>query len=207
MSSTIELINRALARIGEQRLESIEDTSDRAQRVRDLLTGCRQGLLHEHFWNFAVRRARLTAELPAPEFRWSYRMPKPNSTSTGGAWLRTLGVFEDEDEYTAAVYQDEGRYLLTDHTTLYLRYIADVTNPLDQSAMFREALSYKLASELAVALASSPRMAEALAEMAVRLTRKAIAIDARDDRADQLRIDTWERSRFGGFSGLEGDLS
>ncbi len=208
MSSTIELVNRALARIGEQRLASIDDTSERAQTVRDVLTGARQAMLREHRWNFAVRRARLTPELPAPEFRWLYRMGKPNASSRGGAWLRTLGVFADESERQEAEYQDEGRHLLTDHQTLFLKYVADVTNPLDMDALFREALTFKLAAELAVSLSSSRGLAEGLAQMAEDKMRKAVAVDAVNNAADQIEPDTWELARWGshGRARLRGEV-
>lgn len=195
MSSDTDLFNRALARIGEARVVSIDDTNPRGQALRDIWPSVRQSALRSHPWNFSIRRAVLAPESTAPAFKWANRFRKPAAGSDHAGWLRTLGVWEDANENVAAKYKEEGRYLLADRDTLYLVFIADITDPNAMDALFREGLMLKLAAELAIPLTNSAGLYDRLNNEAMTAWARAKAVDGLGDPQEFQREDTWLRSR------------
>lgn len=197
-TSETALFNRALARIGSPRITSADATSDSAQVIRDIWPDIRRSAIREHAWNFAVRRKQLAPLSTSDSYaRWAYRFLRPGSTAENGGWLRTLGVYEDALETTPADYEPLSQYLYADVDTLFLVYIADITNVQHWDATFREAVTLKLASELAVTLTNSNRLHEGLGELATRAFAKARSIDAMEGRPPPNEMGTWESARFG----------
>lgn len=137
MSSVTLICNRALQIIGERRITNITEDSPQARDLNVAYEPLRDALLRSYFWNFAIKRARLAASVDTPEFGWNYQYPMPAD------FLRLIPDFEYE-------YQVEGSTILSnDSGPLDIRYIRRVTDPNAFDPLFAEALSAKLASELA----------------------------------------------------------
>lgn len=197
MATQVGLINRALARIGEARIVQINEDSDRAQTIRDIWDDVRQAAIRSHPWNFAVRRAILAPVDGAPVYGFSYRFRRPQADNDHQGWQRTLGVFDDADERVRATYRSEGPYLLADVTTLYMRFIADITNVNNWDSLFREAMMLKLAAELAIQLANSNSLRDSLQKEASAAFARARSVDGIDEPPDDIPMGTWEIARFG----------
>lgn len=195
MATQVGLINRALARIGEERIVSINDRSPRAQTIRDIWDDVRQAAIRSHPWNFAIRRAILAPVDGAPVYGWGYRFRLPQADNDHQGWQRTLGVFEDEDELQRAAYKAEGPYLLANVATLYLRFVADITNVNNWDSLFREAMMLKLGAELALALSNSGTIRDALRDEADRAFARARGVDAMDEAPLEIEVGSWEAAR------------
>lgn len=197
MSTQTGLINRALVRIGKARIASFEEQSPSAQAVRDIWNDVRQSAIRAHPWNFAIRRTSLSPVDGTPPFGWTYRFRKPAAQNDHQGWLRTLGVYEDADEAVVPAWDAEGPYILADVDLIYLRFVADITNVSNWDPLFAEALSLKLASELAVALANSSQLHDTLGQLAERAFARARAVDGMDGKPIDIPMGTWEQARFG----------
>lgn len=142
MASVVGICNRALQKLGAQGITSLSENSRNSRSLNKAYDLVRQAELEAHPWNFSIKRASLAADTPTPD--WG----RANSFQLPSDYLRLLNdyperLFGDED------YQIEGRKIITNFgAPLEIRYIYNVTDPNEMSALFREVLACKLAFEL-----------------------------------------------------------
>lgn len=136
-----ELANNALRLIGHTTIDDIDNTEDEAAvTCKQLLTPARQAMLRDGNWNRATKRASLTQDTAAPEWGFYYKYAIP---------IDCLKVVETGDN--AYEFQLEGGYILTDATSLAIRYIRDMPLANFDPSMIA-ALTMLLASNLSSAL-------------------------------------------------------
>ena len=100
--------------LGADPLNSLSDTSDHAVMCLNLYPGARDVVLRSHPWNCAIKRVVLAPNATAPLFDYAYSFNLPAD------WLRTLSVGESSE---GVDYVSEGRQLLSDESSLPLRYV------------------------------------------------------------------------------------
>ena len=151
MASVIDICNLALSHIGKFPINSLEDKTKEAQECRLLYPRARESTLRDHDWNFATKR--LTMALIDQEYPgWKYVYQYPTDC------IRAMKIYNpasrvDEIEYEIGVNNTlSGRVILTDYPNAVLIYVASVTDPNVFDAMFTDALSYRLAADLALPL-------------------------------------------------------
>lgn len=178
MASTVDIANLALSHLGEERLVALTDNVASARAVDLIYEDVRDEVLRAHRWNFAVKRAVLTALVTAPAFGWALEYPLPNDC------LRVLEVNDSEfgdtitDEYVV-----EGRSILTDAESLNLVYIRRVEEVSQFDPIFKQALALKLAAGLAEKLRGSTGKTADLIQQYERITAPlARRIDANEGR-------------------------
>lgn len=149
MSSDVEICNRALSKLGADRIVSIGQDSVEGREVDATYTMVRDAELRAHPWNFSIERAQLAADVTTPSFGPAYRYQLPSD------FLRLLP--DDPDRNLAdSDLQIEGRYITSSETApLKIRYIKRVTDPAQFDALFVEALACKLAIEMCEKLTQS----------------------------------------------------
>lgn len=171
--SPTRIVQRAMVLLGtSQRISSIDDGTPLAQAARDVFDDCRDEVLAEHPWNFAVTRASIPVsadytgddewelgyDLPGDCLRW---LPWPKAHALGFVGVR------------------EGRFILTNETApLTVRYIARIEDAAQWSPGFCEALSGKIAMWLASA---APVQSEVSAQRAARIYETALSRGRRQD--------------------------
>lgn len=142
MATNVEIANRALQKLGAQRITSLSDNSRNARAVNAAFNIVRQEELRRHTWNFAVEREQLAADATAPAFGKATYFTLPSGC------LRLLAP-DPELNLNDLDWQIEGRKIATNDTApLDVRYIDDITDPQQMDALFREAFASKLAMEL-----------------------------------------------------------
>lgn len=202
MPSTTAMVNRALALIGARRIVSLEGTDATSQLIRDTLGDVRQGLLQSHPWPFATFPHELAREAAPMDVGPAYSYRKPQANNQHGGLMRTLGVFSDADLTMPAFgYVDAGPTLYADHPALWLLGLFDIQDPNQMSPLFREALSFKLASEYALPLSNSRAMHDDYAAEAESKLLRARAIADMEGPPVAVPPSTWEIARFGGSVG------
>lgn len=145
-STQLEIINRALVRIGEARLKSPTQEGKAARLADEMYDPARRHLLALANWTFAMKRATLAAASAQPVFGFESKYPLPADC------LRFVGVSTGAEQlrnYTGscAVWKVEGRNVLVDQTgALHVFYVADITDPTQFDPIFEETLAWYLAS-------------------------------------------------------------
>lgn len=136
--SEIQICNRALLHLGVQPITAFTDNNPVAAACGIVYEDCRDELLREHPWNFAIKRAILSPEVSTPVFGFSKQFNLPSDC---------LRVYRTYNPYID--YQIEGTKLLTNESSISILYIRQVTDCNEFDPIFRKTLSLKIAVELA----------------------------------------------------------
>lgn len=187
MASETALINRALVRIGAQRITSLSDDTPQGQAVRDIWTDVRQSFLRSHPWNFATFRDKLALSVTG-SISPRNTFGKPGPSGSRGIWLRTLQISEDPEYKIDASYRDAGGFIRSDASQLYSRTIHDITDMDRFEPLAREALMFKLVCELCVTLANSLDQLEAYTQLYDRALAEARKVDTADEVPTRILI-------------------
>lgn len=180
MSTVIQICNTALARLGiDQFIEDLTDRDARARACNQFYDQCRQEVIQDFPWNFArgyVQLAQLTTS-PPPGFGYVYRYPSDclqarvitdgcgyrlrdpfnHSALTWDSWSMWIGaratfeVFNDRDVPGA-------KMIATDIPQAWLWYTVNADQPTSMTPLFRSALAWRLAAEIAGALRVDARL-------------------------------------------------
>jgi hypothetical protein len=184
-SSAVAICNSALIKLGEPNLiTSLSDQTKAARLCNQLYETLRDDVLRAHPWNFALARVEL-AQITAPvlfEFDHAYQLPAD--------CLRVVKVDGDFE------YKIEGRHLLTNHPEVNILYVKQVTDPGEYDTNFQEALSCRIAMEIAYAMTNSNTVAEQMESLYQRRLSDARTFDAQEGTPDQIEATEWLYSRF-----------
>jgi len=184
--STIDIVNRALDKVGYGAITSFTDgtkTSSLAQRTWVIVL---DAVLRDHPWNFAVVRTILASTTSTPSWGFSYKFPLPDDC------LRVLDVLD----LSAGEYQIEGRFILADEDTLYLRYISRITDTSKYDGLFIECLASRLAVEMCESLTQSNAKKNIFIQEYQELLSRAKYVDAVENPPVTFEEDTWIEVRY-----------
>lgn len=200
MSTPTDIVNIALRRIGANRISSLQnDTMKEAVAARDLYDEARREMLNAHNWNFAIKRAQLTASATDPTFGWDYAYPLPED------FVRMISVSPHDDdsaiiEYRLEYQASDDRVLVTNSNQIYVRYVFDMEDCHLMSAAFRDALAWRLARDLAAALSKSTAAMDKADAMYNKTLSRAKSIDGVEDYPEKMAEGDWITSRFPDYS-------
>ncbi len=187
LTSSVEIVNVALAKLGEQAILAFNDDSVPGRLAQRDYDHYRDALLSEYPWNFAIKRAELAIELPAPtyEFANKYRMP-----------VDLLRLIEVDNPHNWP-WRREGDHVLTDMAApLRIKYVARNTNPAEYPSYFAEALAGRLAMEWAEGLTGTRTVVEQMASLYRNKLQVARVADGQEDSPRQLVTSTFIDVRF-----------
>jgi len=152
MASDVDIINFALARLGDEAtVASISppEGSAQAEHAARFYPVARDSMLESHPWRFATRRAVLA---PLSQNAWNWNLVYAAPTGM----LRLLSVIPmaapDEAqscEYELASDASSVPIIYTNQEAASARYVARVTDSTQFSPLFTDALAWLLASYLA----------------------------------------------------------
>lgn len=189
MASKIEIFNRALQLLGAQRAAAVSDTTNNATACRDCYDALREKLLRSYRWKFAIRRAALAADDPAPT--WG----RDNSFTLPSDYMLMAPDYQ-EDATLALDYEIEEGKILSDMTDpLYIRYVANIENVNTMDPIFRELLAHEMAVAMCEKLTQSKTKKESIAAFIPGLIRDAKRSSAIEGRS-QVPLDSeWTSCR------------
>ena len=192
-TSVVQIVNNALVKIGANAILTLTEDSEAARAANLIYEQIRDTCIRDHVWNFAVNRIELAQNSTAPAFEFSYQYNLPSDC------LRVLQM-----ENMDMVYQIEGGKLLTNEGTAKILYLARVEDVNLFDSMFVEALSARIAAELAVTLAESNTLYSNMMEMYNRKIADARSRDAQESGYREIIADTWLDSRlnYAGSAGV-----
>tara|TARA_R110000822_G_scaffold225088_1_gene357934 strand:- start:2003 stop:2605 length:603 start_codon:yes stop_codon:yes gene_type:complete len=190
-TSEVQIVNNALIKIGASAILSLTENSEAARAANVIYEQVRDASIRDHIWNFAVTRVELAQSATAPAFEFAYQYPLPSDC------LRVLQM-----ESSSMVFKIEGRKLLTDEGTAKILYLSRVEDVNLFDPMFVEALSARLAAELAITLAESNSLYQNMMEMYQRKLGDARSVDAQESGYAEVIADTWLDSRINYAGGM-----
>lgn len=196
MASKVSIANRALAKLGEDRILLLTDDNKRARTLNQMFDEVLDSELRRYRWKFTITRDSLPALATAPAWGYDYQYPLPADY---------LALVQVNDIYVragtgVALWQVEAGHVLTNiEAPLKIRYVKRVTNPGLFDPMFAEALACKLAMEACETLTQSETKFSRMAEMYKASMIDAQRQDAIENPPDELPQGSWLDARNGDY--------
>lgn len=197
MSSKIDVFNMALGHIGISTTvaDELERSPERVACSRFWDT-CRDALFSYKSlpWRFASELVAL-ADIGNPPAGWEFRYRYPNDCITAievyGGDVRTLPV-EARAKFEVA-YEADGRVILCDIPDATLRYTKRINEVERWPASFVEAMSYRLASFIAMPLKNDAGLRNSLFQLAEQFAGIAMASSLNESQPDGPIASLYER--------------
>jgi len=195
MASKVEICNSALNMLGASNITDITEDSKNARLLNQRYDPIRDAVFRTHTWNCLIKRVQLAqdSDTPTHEYAKQYTLPAD--------CLRVLKIGGHHDGSSSdlddgQVFKIEGRKLLTDEATVYLIYIAKITDVNEYDTLLQETIATRLAAELAYAVTSNATLAATLAEQYERKIKEARFVDATEGTAEVIDSSTFINSRY-----------
>lgn len=185
----VGLCNAALGLVGATAITSLTDASTNAELCNRIYTICRDEVLSQKEWTFAVTRASLAVDGTAPEYGRTKRYAIP---STAIAVLQATDAEETDIEWVR-----EGAYILTDQASpIKVRLLTRVDDPALWSPGFTMAVTYRLACALAGPLTENRAKEESLFNLYRVALKSAATNDGMQGRSQVLPASPIARARW-----------
>lgn len=189
--SVTDICNQALARVGEEAIMDVADTSSKLARICNVVffpTFAEMARMAE--WNCLKKRVALAQLSTAPAFEWLYQYQLPSDFISLVEVNGTAYNGEPQDDW-----EIEGRVLLTDAETANIRYIAEDQDTTKWDTLFVGAFVVLLASRIAVRIRQDEGLSQALLTEFERVALpRARMKDGNEKRT--ARFDPTAQSRF-----------
>jgi len=167
----IEIINMALAHLGEAAIQSIDEGSAPSNAARTHYDNARRATLRAYHWSFATKVQRLARlDSDSPDFDYVYALPSDLLSA-----IRLLGDSEIK-------YEIRQKELHTNADEAKLEYIYDETDADRFDDGFVEAFAYQLASKLAVPVSGKADLMQFYMKACNEYIASAAALNRRENR-------------------------
>lgn len=194
MAGQIDVCNRALTKIGDDRIISIDDDTERARVLKALWAPLVDSEIRARNWNFAMKRATLPAlvSTPAWGFDLEYQLPAD--------CLRPVQIGEyfmgaslaDFRAVTEAPFQIEGRKILANLAApLSIRYLRRVSNVGEWDNSFADVFACKLAIDACERLSQNSSKKEMLLGEYRLAIAAAVRADAIENPSEHIPDSSW----------------
>ena len=183
MSSTLDIINRALAEVNAPRISALDDESPYADAVAPLWVPARNYVLRAHPWPCCMARAKLNRDESTPlwEFAYAHVLPVDYAVLV--------------EVYPQATYSIESGLILSDQEELSIKYVSTDSTLFDAS--LEDAIVYELASRLAMPVTSKKSLADKLEIKAKDALNRAIHTSTREQTPKNIRAHRWKDAKLG----------
>lgn len=199
-ASAIAICNMALGHLGARPITSIDEESQEARYCKIFWDNNRDELLRSYPWNFADAKV-LGGSVTVPtvdDDLWDYAYTYP----TNAVQIRRI----TEDGSDAAMdfkvileQQTTGelrRLIMTNAETAAIHYTMSVENPSLWDATFITAVSYLLASKIAVPITKNAKVADFMLRSAFAAIPQAKRDDFKENKSQEDLVSPWETARF-----------
>ncbi len=200
MAGNVDIVNRALSKLGEARLTSLTDGTTSAGLASSLFETVRDSEISGHTWNFAKTRTMLPAEAEKPAFGWAHQYLLPADclrVLEAGPWPQAvLDGYIDGDRRSFVL---EGQHILTNHgPALNLTYLRRVTDAGLFPPAFVETLASRLAVEMCETLTASNSKREMAWKEYEQALRRARRLNAIGLPPQMVQDDSWMLAHYQG---------
>ena len=192
MASVVDMCNSALNLLGASTISSLTEDTKNARLCNQRYEPIRDRVFRSHNWNCLIKRVQLAQDSTAPVVEYSYAYTLPTDC------LRVLKIHNGSTDSikSALDYKIEGRKVVTDETTIYLVYIALITDPNEFDSYLREAISHQLAADICYAITNNSTLANNYMTRADERLREARFIDATENALDTVEANEFTDARL-----------
>jgi hypothetical protein len=180
------LCNVALLRVGErQTIDNLDEMTESAMACKALYGLARDELLEATWWRWATRRTVLAALATETRSGWGsvYALPADCVTARY-IYAGQRNPSADSRIPFLIEASDSGRVLLTDEVEAELVYTARIETVALFPARFADALAWRLAVDLMLAIPVKPQLATIVERKAQASLATAIAADRNEAQED-----------------------
>jgi hypothetical protein len=202
MSSIIEICNRALTKLGSNRITSLNDNVKGARTMAANYDPVRRAAIRAHRWSFAIVRTTLPAmsDAPAWGFTKQYQLPADNlrvdQVDRYWVWFGNLfRGYTDSFDFTPYAIES-GRILTNLSAPLKVRYSRDITDPNLFDTTFDEYLACRLALEACEDLTQSSTKFQQIEAQLKDAQMEAVRANAIERPPQPLAESEWIMARF-----------
>lgn len=191
MYSIVGICNTALGRLGANQITAMTDDTVEAKLCSQHYASSRDAVLEARNWTFAIRRRELAASLTSPTYGYDYQFELP------GDCIRIISVSDNGYDLSLVEWAKEGRNILANVETLYVKYIKRETDPTVFSPNFVQALTLHLASILAIPLTGSAEVLGSMEQLYQQALASAGAYDSMQGRRQNIITTRLSSARAG----------
>ncbi len=192
ITNAVTICNSALLKLGADVIGSLSGTGRAAITCNTLYNYLRDEVMGESPWRFATVRTVLTPNSTTPAFDYLYSYDIPSDC------LRPLEIKDSQGPWTVEYNEAlSSAQILSNDTSINLRYIFRNVDESTWDARFCEALAWRLCMELALSLTQSIPMkqeAEKSYQSQIALAR---AMNGQIGTLEPLVADLWSGARKG----------
>lgn len=189
MSNKVLICNIALNRIGVNPIVSFLDNTKEANQCSLIYDRVVEQVLSEHSWSTATYRSALAQLTSTPTYGFSYQYQLPSDPKV----LRVLEINQTRpDDYE---YSIEGNLLLTDLTSVDIKYIGLVSNSENYGPYITSCVESKLAAELAYILTGDRNLTQLMFQAYTQELKDKITLDSLQGSSETIVATTLEDVR------------
>lgn len=190
-ASAVSICSNALLMLGDNPINSFEDTGDRARLASNLWAPAMDYVLRSHPWNCAVQQVVLSPDADAPPFGFAYKFTLP------GDWLRTLCVGEPGERPDFKIRAGK---LHMHSNVCKLEYIFRNDNPATWDASLVWAMTTAMRAIFAYGISQSSSLEQVIDQALREVLRRARAADGQEETNEALDDNPLRDARFIGWS-------
>jgi len=187
--SEVAICNVGLLKLGAGRIVNLTDDNVNARHCNIAYVPMRNRELRANAWNFSIQREILAADATAPKFNYAKAFVLPNGS------LRLLLPPRLGLDWKIEDHNGQTAILSNDGTSLEIRYIATITDPLRFDPLFDDMLSCRIALEIMEAVTQSLSKLDAIKQEYKLLKAEAKRLNAFEQIPQDEPIDSWIAAR------------
>lgn len=149
MSSEVQICNLALSHLGSYTINALTEASQEARKCKLYYPIARDFVLRDFPWNFAEHRAYLALLSDVTPVGYDYAYQYPTNCLKAREVYNEVTGGEPIDFVVNATSDGTSKMILTNEADAILIYTMRITDPNVFDIAFINALSFKLASDLA----------------------------------------------------------
>ena len=165
MASEIEICNLALSHLGSYTINSLLDASQEARKCKLYYPYARDFVLRNFPWNFAEKRINLAEVSGVTPIGYDYAYQYPSDCLKARKIYNEVSGGNPIDFIINATDDLIDKLIYTNEQAAILIYTAKITDPNLFDSVFINALSYRLASDIAIALTKKANLQQMMLQL------------------------------------------
>ncbi len=186
MASWVQIANYGLRELGDDLITDLNQGSEAARAIKDVLPIVRDKVLAGHPWNCALKRVKLSKDTTPPE--WGFR----NAFTLPANCLRVWRLVNSRTQYRV----ESGKILTNAGDPLLALLITKVEDPEKLSPHLADAIGIGLAAAVAFRLTQSRSAADSLKRLHFMALAEARTIDGQEGTPEQIEADEFLSARY-----------